>query len=149
MRLAAYEDRAMKIHVNRVPEEGLSRHESYDPAAMDMEREDIHLSKPFEVDAAIMLIDKELVVNADIRCLLTMACGRCMDDFESLVHVPAIFSYNVKITDVVDITEDVRQEIILAYPMIPVCREDCKGLCRMCGQNLNRGTCGHPTETKE
>ena len=45
--------------------------------------------------------------------------------------------------DVVDITDDVRQEIMLAYPMIPVCRPDCKGLCSVCGQNLNAGPCQH------
>ena len=148
MQTHAYEESAMKIHVNRVPEEGLSRHENYDPVALDMERDDIRLPKPFTVDAAIALADKELVVNADIRCPLSMTCGRCLDDFESTVHVPAIFSYNVQPTDVVDITEDVRQEIILAFPMIPVCREGCQGLCRTCGQNLNHGTCAHQSGDK-
>jgi uncharacterized metal-binding protein YceD (DUF177 family) len=55
----------------------------------------------------------------------------------------ATFSYSVQPTDVVDITEDVRQEIILAYPMIPLCDPACKGLCRSCGANLNRVSCGH------
>lgn len=137
------EDKAMKIHVNRVPEEGLSRHESYDASTLDMERQDIHLPKPFEVDANIALADKELVVSAGIKAPLSMNCGRCLDDFESTVHLDTVFSYNVHPTDVVDITDDVRQEIILAYPMIPVCKPDCKGLCRECGQNLNLGSCPH------
>ena len=133
----------MKIHVNRVPEEGLSLHKSYDASSLDMERQDIHLPKPFEVDAAIALADKELVVSAGIKAVLAMTCGRCMDDFESTVHLDAVFSYNVHPTDVVDITDDVRQEIILSYPMIPVCKPECKGLCRECGQNLNRESCSH------
>ncbi len=139
----ADEGLAMKIHVNRVPEEGLFCHESYDPAPMDMERNDLRLPKPIQVDANVALVDKELVVNADINCPLAMTCGRCLDDFESKVHVATIFSYNVQPKDVVDITDDVRQEIILAYPMIPVCKPDCKGLCRECGANLNKGTCAH------
>ncbi|MBI2174769.1 MAG: DUF177 domain-containing protein [Candidatus Omnitrophica bacterium] len=60
-----------------------------------------------------------------------------------LLDVKAMSSYHVAPTDVVDITDDVRQEIILAYPMIPVCREDCKGLCISCGQNLNVAACSH------
>lgn len=133
----------MKIQVNRVPEEGLHCHESYDPAPLDMERPDVRLPEPFKVDADVALADRELVVNADIRARLFMTCGRCLDEFHKVVELDAIFNYAVAPTDTVDITDDVRQEIILAYPMIPVCRPDCKGLCRQCGHNLNRGLCEH------
>ncbi len=38
--------------------------------------------------------------------------------------------------------EDVlREQILLAVPLKVVCREDCKGLCPQCGQNLNQGAC--------
>jgi uncharacterized protein len=43
-----------------------------------------------------------------------------------------------------------RQYLLLELPMAPVCREDCKGLCPTCGQNLNEASCdcapkeGHP-----
>ena len=36
----------------------------------------------------------------------------------------------------------VREQVLLALPMDAVCREDCKGLCGMCGKNLNEGSCG-------
>ena len=134
---------AMKIHVNRVPDEGLTEHASYDPQPLDMERSDIRLDQPFEVDALITKTDDELVVRTKIRCPLRCSCARCLEEFRSMVATDGIFSYTVRPTDVVDITEDVRQEIILAYPMIPVCRPDCKGLCSACGQNLNIAACPH------
>ena len=133
----------MKIHVNRVPETGLTEHAVYDPQPLDMERADVRLAKPFEVDAAISLIDSELVVKADIHAQLTCLCARCLEEFAQPVELDGIFSYSVKPTDVVDITDDVRQEIILAYPMIPHCSRDCKGLCAVCGKNLNRESCEH------
>jgi len=38
--------------------------------------------------------------------------------------------------------EDVlREQVLLALPLKAVCREDCKGLCSHCGQNLNQGQC--------
>jgi len=38
--------------------------------------------------------------------------------------------------------EDVlREQVLLAVPLKAVCREDCKGLCPHCGQNLNQGQC--------
>ena len=36
----------------------------------------------------------------------------------------------------------VREQVLLALPMHAVCRDDCKGLCGSCGQNLNEGECG-------
>ena len=35
-----------------------------------------------------------------------------------------------------------REQLLLALPMNALCREDCKGLCGMCGQNLNERACG-------
>ena len=133
----------MKIHVNQIPEEGLRERATYDPAGLDMERDDIRLPQPFEVDAFITKAAQDLVVSADIRCPLRCACGRCLEEFDSAVEAKALFSYAVKPTDVVDITDDVRQEIMLAYPIVPLCRPDCRGLCRVCGQNLNTAPCSH------
>ena len=35
-----------------------------------------------------------------------------------------------------------REQLYLALPMKPLCREDCRGLCAECGANLNLTTCG-------
>jgi uncharacterized protein len=34
-----------------------------------------------------------------------------------------------------------RDEFYLALPMKPLCKDDCKGLCPLCGANWNRDTC--------
>jgi len=36
--------------------------------------------------------------------------------------------------------------VILSVPMKPLCKEDCKGLCPVCGANLNYEDCGHTQE---
>jgi uncharacterized protein len=41
----------------------------------------------------------------------------------------------------VDLTEAIRQNVLLALPMVTLCREDCKGLCPQCGHDLNLGPC--------
>lgn len=41
----------------------------------------------------------------------------------------------------IDLTEIVRQNILLAIPPNPICRTKCKGLCPTCGKNLNEGPC--------
>jgi uncharacterized protein len=42
---------------------------------------------------------------------------------------------------VADVTDMVRQTLVLAVDLKPLCREDCKGLCPVCGTNLNERTC--------
>ena len=43
--------------------------------------------------------------------------------------------------DEIDLEQLMREQFYLALPMKPLCSDDCKGLCSMCGTNLNRGTC--------
>jgi uncharacterized protein len=49
--------------------------------------------------------------------------------------------------DHVDLTPMLREQIILAAPMQPLCQEDCAGLCPTCGQNLNDRRCDCEPET--
>jgi uncharacterized protein len=41
-----------------------------------------------------------------------------------------------------DLTEAIRQYIVTAMPMKPLCKEECAGLCSTCGKDLNLGECG-------
>lgn len=43
----------------------------------------------------------------------------------------------------IDLDPVVREQVLLALPVTVVCKEDCKGLCAECGQNLNEQDCGH------
>lgn len=135
----------MKIDVNRIPDEGLREETTYDPSTLDVERADVRLDAPIAVSSFIVKTEGEMVVQADIRAHAQMACARCLEPFDVPLQAAATLSYVVTPTDVVDITDDIRQELMLAYPMVPVCRADCRGLCTACGQNLNLGTCEHQT----
>jgi uncharacterized protein len=43
---------------------------------------------------------------------------------------------------VIDLDPILREQVVLALPGYPVCQEGCKGLCSVCGKNLNDGDCG-------
>jgi uncharacterized protein len=43
---------------------------------------------------------------------------------------------------ILDLSEVVRQDVLLAAPISVTCRTDCRGLCPNCGQDLNQGKCG-------
>ena len=57
---------------------------------------------------------------------------------------PGCFSIDEHHT--LDLTEAVSQYALLDIPMKPLCREACAGLCSGCGQDLNQGQCGCPSQ---
>jgi uncharacterized protein len=52
-------------------------------------------------------------------------------------------------TKAVEVADEVRQSLLLALPVKPLCRPDCRGLCTRCGKNLNAGACGCLEAPKE
>ena len=64
-----------------------------------------------------------------------------------LLHKPEIIDdlndiYLVETKNMtIDLTEALRQEIILHFPVVRVCSIHCKGICPKCGINLNEKTC--------
>ncbi len=51
--------------------------------------------------------------------------------------------------DVVDMLELVREQVLLALPPKPLCRDDCRGLCPRCGVDLNHETCSCTDDTAD
>jgi uncharacterized protein len=48
---------------------------------------------------------------------------------------------------VIDLSDDVREMVLLSVPLKLICREECRGLCSRCGADLNAGECGCAKET--
>ncbi len=48
---------------------------------------------------------------------------------------------------ILDLNPLLREHVLLDLPMRPLCRQDCKGLCPVCGNDLNEEACSHPVST--
>jgi len=110
------------------------------------------------VDAALDKSGNEILLKAGIRAESHVVCDRCVTPFAQTL-TPSYQMYyvwndpdaarfdpsEVQVIhpglSVINLTEDVRQTILLAVPLKLLCREDCKGLCPRCGKNLNEGPC--------
>ena len=86
---------------------------------------------------------QDLLVNGSATFDLETTCARCMKNI--VIPVTAskmcLFHENVPEQEV-DLTDEVREELLLALPDYIYCAEDCQGLCPKCGANLNDGDCG-------
>ena len=74
----------------------------------------------------------ELLVRGHLEQDFDLVCSRCGKDFDDTIKVDD-FTQSYEISDEkseVDLTEDVRESIILALPSYPVCSETCPGVVR-------------------
>ena len=83
-------------------------------------------------------------------------CARCLEPFHLALTVPLeeMFALSPAADPIYHLVEGwldlrlpFREQILLALPMHSVCRPDCRGLCAICGQNLNAGPCACNQDT--
>jgi len=84
------------------------------------------------------------VVRGQIECQKSFTCDRCLTPAtEKQVHAfDEEFDKAEAVDDLIDITELLRDVALASQPMKNLCKTDCKGLCPVCGANLNEGDCG-------
>ncbi|MBI2847845.1 MAG: DUF177 domain-containing protein [Chloroflexi bacterium] len=110
---------------------------------------------------SLLRTDRGILVKGTLHTDVELTCSRCLSLFpQSLAvdiedeYLPTIDVYtgnNLPLPDaetftidehnILNLAEAVRQYALTAIPMKPLCRPDCKGLCPVCGGNLNQGAC--------
>jgi uncharacterized protein len=103
-------------------------------------------------------------VTGRIETKTSATCSRCLAEYESPVvhHFTVDFTHELPepeaaeeeialraqdlgVTyykgDSIDFHDTLQEQVILSLPLRPLCREDCRGLCHRCGENLNEGNC--------
>jgi len=131
----------MKVTIAAIPEEGLRLTERGDPAGWALGTPDVTFAEPVEVSAFFQRYEEDLLVTVEAAGTMTTVCGRCLQPSRQPYREQFHLAIEIQGRLSVDVTDDIRQEIIVSYPMKPLCRDDCRGLCPTCGQNLNEGPC--------
>ena len=123
---------------------------------------DIQLGEGFSgevtVNATMQKTGHQLALRARITAQGTFICDRCTSPFTLRLAPEYRMFYVWNETDaesldpsevqvisaglpIVDLTDDVRQTVLLSVPLKLLCKQDCRGLCPDCGIDLNTGTC--------
>ena len=117
--------------------------------------EGIELAEPITAEfRVIRLKDGLSVLLENLHTSTDQVCSRCLKEFNYSIDVKtterlfyadppgryydAMEVFLIDKQDMaIDLTEMLRQEMLLQFPMIPVCSERCKGLCPDCHIDLN------------
>jgi uncharacterized protein len=132
----------MKINIDQIPPQGLTLEETILPKGLELDTEVVQSRGPIQIEADVSKITNAVTVDLNFSAPVTFICSRCLNEFEVILKKNLKFNYRVEKTQhEIDLNPDIRQDIILDYPINPLCKPDCKGLCPKCGKNLNEGKC--------
>jgi uncharacterized protein len=125
--------------------------------------EDLTVIGPIVGHVRLRRINQGLLADGWVDLTLEFECTRCLKHFEQQMHVlfeerfyPTLDvvtgvaltppddgedAFPIDAHHLIDLTEAIRQHVLLDIPMVTLCKEDCAGLCPQCGKDLNEGPC--------
>ena len=110
------------ISLEEFPEEGRFLSGELDAAVFGIDCDALRSTGPLSYELEVQLFETELMVRGSISAPFELRCDRCLALFPYTVELDDIaFSYDVKGKLALDITEDLREEVVLALPSYPKC----------------------------
>ena len=130
--------------------------------------DDLRQADPIEGHVRLARTNRGLLVIADLMTSLQAECSRCLREIEVPIEIsiedealptldlhtghpiePGVGEEDLlRLTDhhELDLEGPIREAILLAEPIAPLCRPDCPGLCLVCGERLDEGVHDHPAD---
>lgn len=156
----------MIIHLKEIPSEGKSFDFSRRSGELNDVLGDLIGEQDYKVHLDVTPVGNSFDVRGNIDATYSELCSFCASNFnlpvrekfhelvllEDQNHIKGFDetwtpNEEIGVTAVDDtaefnVSDLIREVLALAEPIQPACRPDCKGLCHVCGQDLNEATCG-------
>jgi uncharacterized protein len=151
--------------------------EDFAPGEIDFLDESVRQTGVMHAEGEAELLSEEggeIRIHGKVQTEMEFDCDRCLEP----THYPLDLSFDLNYRPVevegedlpkeaainaneteisfyegngIELAEVLREYILLSLPMQQVCRDDCKGICQICGQNRNLGNChceGKPADNR-
>ena len=151
----------MKLDLSKIRTAHERYEKVYPPDAFGAD-DQFRVAEPVALAFDIFKDKQQFRLAGDVRTTLELTCSRCLEPFMRPVdaHFDLVYQPHAMNTgddereieqddlstafyldDAIDLGELMREQFYLSLPMKPLCSDECRGLCPVCGTNLNRGTC--------
>lgn len=109
--------------------------------------------------ASVSRTSEGLLIQVKISTSMQVSCVRCLDDYVQPLKIDftelyTFASHAQPSTELIypengqiDLGALISEYLTIEIPISPICKTDCKGLCPVCGENLNLTQCDHDSET--
>lgn len=139
------------LDVSRVGADGLNLKGSEEPDFLELDDEFIRPNGPVSYDFQAYAVSDQLIIQGWVQVPVEVACARCACFFSTKLQ-DSTFLRACDWTDVpacLDLSDDVREALLLQLEPFPLCGDACRGLCPVCGINLNTGSCTCRTDRED
>jgi uncharacterized protein len=110
---------------------------------------------PLEIEGEARRVDEGIYLDGSYRLPLTMACDRCLQPVTEEVtgEIDLLLEENSEKWretlkgETLDLASLLYEDLLLGMPSKVLCDEGCRGLCPVCGTDLNASTCDCETES--
>jgi uncharacterized protein len=137
---------------------------------LELGDEAVRLVGPVTGNLRLRRTNQGILMDGPVQAVVELTCVRCLDPFQctaafqleeefyptvdvvtglSLAEAENELIFPIDHNHLLDAREAVRQNLLLALPMQPLCKEQCVGLCPQCGKNRNEGSCACPPPEDE
>jgi uncharacterized protein len=164
---------ALVVQIAQILETGFVLDVAIPPEALHIPQgEEGVVSEPVQVQGRLTKVAEQIYFQGRIQGRVIVPCSRCLDivHTEFAAEARVIFlpptseavageEGNTGPTDeldlyvhdgtILDLRPLIREQVVLAFPVQPLCREDCAGLCQVCGGNRNVEPCTCQTATTD
>ena len=134
----------MIIEVQKIPEEGGAYTGTEPPELLEPGVDSpVQAAGAIRYDFFVQRAGAEVLVQGRLSLPLTSECSRCGVFFSTTIeNLPFNRSFELEAgAETVDVTPEMRDELLLQLPHYPLCVARCRGLCPQCGTNLNGKRC--------
>lgn len=127
----------MKIFITDIKDKILVREETVSAKKWELDTDEIKFLDGIALYAEFSRAGHEILVDVTVTMHREMVCCRCLDTFKQDDEFSFMLSYDSSECGAeLDIDEDIREEVLLNWPMKTLCSDDCKGLDPNTGEKL-------------
>ncbi len=133
----------LRIPIANLPVEGVTKSIVVQFADLDVdETPRIRTDTPLTASLHIAPVSGGVLATGTLKAVITCECDRCLKHYELSVATADVCHFLEGMQEpFIDLTEAVREDILIAFPQRCLCSPECRGLCPVCAHDLNTGAC--------
>ena len=133
----------MKIKVEKIKDKAIEIEEEIPASSWELDSSDITFVNSIHLKCEFLRVRDEIVVKTKVTTHKDVICSRCLQKTRQSLEQSFTKRYkDDEVGECLEINEDIREDILLNFPMQALCKRDCKGVCSRCGTDLNHQECG-------
>lgn len=138
------------INVAEIEADGLDVRGELPGEVLDLHEDRLSSLRPLQYTLLAQRTGEDVLVAGQAATVVRCRCDRCLVYYDQDLRCPEVCHFfEAPVADTLDLTDLVREDLLLLLAQKNLCQPECRGLCPRCGQNLNVRDCHCEREQRD